>query len=184
MYEFIVLSLLMRWPMHGYLIAKIINDMIGPYAKISNGRLYPLMAQLERDEFIVANNREARASGRQSHSYGITEKGKQRFFQLIMNTTSNPGDYQRIFWQKVAAFSFLKSSERLYLMDHYINYCQTHILHLQAETSDLTKQGPHWWGEYEVSMTLSVMNHTINQWQLELAWVQTLRKQEEEAAKK
>jgi DNA-binding PadR family transcriptional regulator len=41
MYELIILSLLMRSPAHGYLIAKIINDMFGPYTKISNGRLYP-----------------------------------------------------------------------------------------------------------------------------------------------
>lgn len=40
MYELIILSLLMREPLHGYLIAKIINDMIGPIAKVSHGWLY------------------------------------------------------------------------------------------------------------------------------------------------
>jgi DNA-binding PadR family transcriptional regulator len=37
MYELMVLSLLMRSPLHGYLIVKITNDMIGPWAKISRG---------------------------------------------------------------------------------------------------------------------------------------------------
>jgi len=37
MYEFIVLAQLMNGPAHGYLIAKIINDMIGPFARISYG---------------------------------------------------------------------------------------------------------------------------------------------------
>ncbi len=37
LYELIILAQLMRQPAHGYLIAKIINDMIGPYAHVSNG---------------------------------------------------------------------------------------------------------------------------------------------------
>ena len=55
MYELIILSLLMRWNAHGYLIASIINDMIGPYAKVSNGRLYPLLARLEEQGLIETN---------------------------------------------------------------------------------------------------------------------------------
>ncbi len=54
MYEFIILSQLMHGPAHGYLIAKIINDMIGPYARISYGRLYPLLAKLEQNGLITA----------------------------------------------------------------------------------------------------------------------------------
>ncbi len=45
MYELIVLSLLMRFPLHGYLIAQIANDTIGPWAKLSNGTLYPLLTK-------------------------------------------------------------------------------------------------------------------------------------------
>ena len=48
MYELIILSLLMRFPLHGYLIAQIANDTIGPWAKISNGTLYPLLTRLEQ----------------------------------------------------------------------------------------------------------------------------------------
>ena len=49
MYELIILALLRYHHFHGYLIAKIINDIVGPYAKISNGRLYPLLAKLEKE---------------------------------------------------------------------------------------------------------------------------------------
>ena len=38
MYELIILSLLMRFPLHGYLIAQIANDMIGPWAGSATGR--------------------------------------------------------------------------------------------------------------------------------------------------
>jgi DNA-binding PadR family transcriptional regulator len=48
MYELIVLSLLIHWPVHGYLIAKISNDIIGPWEKVSKGTMYSLLAKLER----------------------------------------------------------------------------------------------------------------------------------------
>ncbi len=53
MYELIILSLLMNGPLHGYLIAKITNDIIGPWAKVSNGTLYPLLAKLEKSGYIA-----------------------------------------------------------------------------------------------------------------------------------
>ena len=46
MYEFLILSHLMKNSAHGYLIARIIDDIIGPYARVSNGRLYPLLAKM------------------------------------------------------------------------------------------------------------------------------------------
>ena len=52
MYELIILSILMRRTAHGYLISKIINDIFGPYTKVSNGRLYPLLAKLQHEGLI------------------------------------------------------------------------------------------------------------------------------------
>src|SRR5215472_4008569 len=59
MYELVILGFLMRMPYHGYLIAKIINDMIGPFARLSNGRLYPLLAKLEQEGLISPAPEEA-----------------------------------------------------------------------------------------------------------------------------
>jgi DNA-binding PadR family transcriptional regulator len=99
MYELIILSLLMRFPAHGYLIAQIVNDIIGPYARISNGRLYPLLAKLEERGLIEAHEESSQAlrGERSSRSYQITEEGRRRFHALMMDTTSNPGEYQRFF---------------------------------------------------------------------------------------
>jgi DNA-binding PadR family transcriptional regulator len=46
MYELIILALLMRFPLNRYQLAKIVNEKLGPYAKLSNGTLYPLLAKL------------------------------------------------------------------------------------------------------------------------------------------
>ena len=183
MYELIILSLLMLQPAHGYLIAKIINDMIGPYARISNGRLYPLLAKMEKSG-LIAPYTEAPAgqqSDRQLRAYEITEAGRRRFHELMMDTNSNPGEYQKIFLQKVSMLWFLKSSERLRLIDHYINYCQAHVLHLTAEADDLVQRPPYKgkeWSPTRLKAVLDVMQHMIDQWQVELDWAKALRERE------
>ena len=195
MYEFIVLAQLMHGPAHGYLIAKIINDMIGPYARLSYGRLYPLLAKLEHNGLIAA---EGDSSGekrdRQLRVYTITDAGRMRF-QLLMNDTgSNPGDYQRFFAYKVGAFSFITPVERLHLIDHYIHYCQAHIFHLQTEAEDMVRQTAELdelWDKtpqlvhgfpqidsYSVESIVNTIQHYIDQWQLELAWAKSLRERE------
>ncbi len=90
MYELIILSFLRRWPMHGYVMVKIINDMIGPFAKASIGRLYPLLTKLEGEGLIVvADDTPGRqARDRRQRTYQITEAGRARFHQLMMDTTS------------------------------------------------------------------------------------------------
>lgn len=179
MYELMILSILIRWSTHGYRIARIINDTIGPYAKMSNGRLYPLLAQLEVQGFVkaVKGSGQNAKGGRNQQSYAITDEGRVRFHDLMMDTTSNPGEYRQIFLQKVPVLRYLKPSERLYLIDHYINYCQAHILHLMAESEDL--QGRSAQVELtHIEAAVSVMQHLIDQWQLELDWAKSLRQQE------
>ncbi len=182
MYELIILSLLMRWPAHGYLIASIMNDMIGPYAKISNGRLYPLLAKLELQGMIKANTETEQASkrDRQHRSYTITEEGRKRFHDLMLDTTSNPGDYQKLFLQKVPVLEFLNPAERLYLIDHYINYCQAHVLHLTAEGEELVRDVNNrgYMTPSQLEAIIHVIQHTADQWRLELQWARFLREQE------
>ncbi len=184
MYELIILSLLMRHPAHGYLISKIINDIIGPYAKISNGRLYPLLAKLEKAGLIMFETGKEAVNppeyARPLHTYQITEAGRQRFHQLMMDITSNPGEYQKLFAQKVAYFDLLSTADRLRLIDHYLTYCHTHILHLTAEAQDMiTNQAEYKKHSSQLNAIVEVMHHLIDQWQLELAWAKHLREKAE-----
>jgi DNA-binding PadR family transcriptional regulator len=179
LYELLILSLLVREPAHGYLIAKIINDLIGPYARISNGRLYPLLARLEADGLIALQVTPETPGERHSRHYQITEAGFARWLKLMLDTTSNPGEYQRIFYQKVPNIHLLEPAQRLYLFDHYLNYCQAHVLHLIAETEDLaTRVFPDEKAWQGLPAMLDVMNHKIAQWRLEMQWAAHLRDQE------
>jgi DNA-binding PadR family transcriptional regulator len=183
MYELIILTILIRWPAHGYLIAKIINDMIGPYARMSNGRLYPLLSRLEEQGIIVAFTEieQTQKGERHLRSFKITEDGRKRFHDLMMDTTSNPGEYQKMFLQKVPVLEFLKPSERLYLIEHYMNYCQAHVLHLTAEAEDLLRDVTNkifFMGRTQLEATLDLIHHVADQWRLDLEWARSLREKE------
>ena len=182
MYELIILSLLMREPIHGYLISKIINDIIGPVAKVSHGWLYPRLAKLEKEGLIVASlEGDAGKQGeRQLRTYQITEDGRKRFYQLMMDTTSNPGEYSRFFWQKVSFLAYLHPAERLHLIDHYINYCQTHILHLKAQAKNLVEGEVqyHAMDLTQLEATLHILRRSTNHWQVDLEYANSLHEKE------
>lgn len=182
MYELIILSLLMRGPVHGYLIAKIINDMIGPAARISHGWLYPRLSKLEQEGLIVASSesKQEQQGERQLRTYEITDAGRKRFRQLMLDTTSNPGEYARFFWQKVGYLEYLHPAERLHLIDHYINYCQAHILHLKAQAKKLVEGETQYqvMSLAQLESTLHVLRRSTSQWQVDLEYANSLREKE------
>ena len=172
------------------------GKQIGPYARLSYGRLYPLMAKMEQNGLIAA---ESKAPGgqkgdRQMRVYTITDAGRIRFHHLMSDTTSSPGDYQKLFTYKTCYFAFITPVERLRLIDHYINYCQAHVFHQQTEAEDLVRQvaeveelareapqlahGFPRLDSHSVEAAVNVMQHSIDQWQLELDWATRLREKE------
>ncbi len=180
MYELIILCRLMVAPSHGYLIAQILNDIIGPYARVSNGRLYPLLAKLQEEGMIVAYEEADRLKRgeRQVRSYRITEQGRKRWHDLMMDTTSNPGEYQKFFLQKASYLSYLSPQERMQVIDHYVNYCQAHVLHLKAQAEDLMQLPAEVWERENLHAVPDTIAHVVAQWQLELDWANRLRKRE------
>ncbi|HEX6554261.1 MAG TPA: hypothetical protein VF026_15955 [Ktedonobacteraceae bacterium] len=48
MYELLILSLLMHWPLHAYRIAKIGNEIIGPEEQVSTGTSPPCSVNLHK----------------------------------------------------------------------------------------------------------------------------------------
>lgn len=182
MYELIALSLLMRSPFHGYLIVKITNDMIGPWAKISSGTLYPLLTRMEKAGLIAlaAPEQSAQAGERTSRIFVITEEGRKRFHQLMMDMSSNLGDYQRIFRYKLVYFDLLQPQERMLLYNHYVNYCQTSILHTQTEMANLPLEITDPSQRQFLVNALTSMQHIEQQMQAELEWARELRERERE----
>src|SRR5579859_4859579 len=121
MYELIILSLLMRFPLHGYLMMKITNDQIGPWARISSGTLSTILSKLEQAGLIAVlpQGGHAAPGDRRARTYTITEEGRKRFHQLMMDTSSNLGEYSKFFHHKMTYFDLLRPAERLLLINHY-----------------------------------------------------------------
>lgn len=182
MYELIILSLLMRWPMHGYLIVKVTNDQIGPWAKISSGTLYTILNRLEQTGLIAVMPQEPGRNyspgDRHSRTFMITDEGRKRFHQIMMDTSSNLGDYQKFFYSKLGYFDLLRPNERLLLMNHYINYCQTIILHTQTEMEGLVHELADHPNPAYLENLLKLMKHIEQNWQAEYEWIRSTREQE------
>lgn len=180
MYELIILSLLMRGPLHGYLIMKITNDQIGPWARISSGTLSTILSKMEQEGLIavIQQERHTARKDRRTRTFMISEEGRKRFHQLMMDTSFHLGEYQRIFYYKMVYFDLLNYEERLLLLNHYVNYCQTTILHLQTEMDGLVHELASYQDSTYLERLLQVMKHIQQQWERDLAWVKDVREQE------
>lgn len=181
MYELIILSLLMRFPLHGYLMMKITNDQIGPWAKISSGTLSTILNKLEQAGLIAVLPQDSHAANgdRRARTYTITEEGRKRFHDLMMDTSSNLGDYSKFFHHKMTYFDLLRPAERLLLINHYMNYCQATVLHIQGEMDSLVYElADDHANPTFLENLLRVMKHIVEQWQAEFDWVKGIREQE------
>ena len=181
MYELLVLGLLMHFPLHAYLIASTANDMIGPWEQIGRGNLSNLLKKLEQEGLIAPVDPALVPfpTTRKARVFAITPAGRERFSQLMLDTTSNPGTYQRLFHIKVRHLEFLSLQDQRYLVDHYLTYCQTTLRYLRTETLDLATD-PVKQEHVSSSMrgnALDLMTLLAQQWELEAAWVQRLREQ-------
>jgi len=179
MYELLVLSLLMHWPLYAYLIADIANHILGPWERISRGTLSSLLTRLEQDGLIAPADpaQVPFSTDRPSRVFALTPAGRAPCSQLMMDTTSNQGTYQRLFRIKALHLEYVTTEDQLSLVDHYLSYCQMGLHYQQAEAQDFVtnpiKQQSV--SNFYSAVALDLMELVSQQWQLELAWAQRLR---------
>jgi DNA-binding PadR family transcriptional regulator len=168
----------MHWPLHAYRIAKIANNILGPEEQMSRGTLSTVLAKLEQAKFIAdADEREAPfPSDRPSRAFVITSVGRERFSQLMLDTTSHPGSYSKTFHIKALHLEFLAPEHQLFLVEHYLQYSKK-IVHNKQE--DAQKFGGSLEKQERISSlfrqnALEFMRLKVEQWQLEIEWAQSL----------
>lgn len=181
MYELLVLSLLMHWPLHAYRLAKIANEIVGPEEQFSTGTLSTLLSRLVQVGLITPADPGTTPfpSDRPSRVFAITPTGRERFFELMQDTTSHPGAYRRFFHIKALHLAFLPLESQLFLVEHYLAHCRQVLRSKQADTQDVAN---HPLKQEHMSPALReaafvLMRLKTGQWQLELAWGQSLREQ-------
>jgi DNA-binding PadR family transcriptional regulator len=181
MNELLVLGLLMHWPLHAYKIAKMANNIIGPEEQISRGTLSSLLVKLEKAGLITPADpaRVPFPSDRSSRVFALTESGRERFFQLMLDTTSQPGSYRRLFHIKVLHLEFLSPEQQFFLVEHFLQHCQKLIEDKQAEEQAFAAspiKQEHMRSLFQ-QRAQAFMQFKIEQWQLEVARAQVLRTQ-------
>jgi DNA-binding PadR family transcriptional regulator len=183
MYELFILALLMRFSLNRYQLAKIIDEKLGLYARLSDGTLYPLLTRLEEKGLVkvIEQAEPGHRRNRKSRLFQITDAGKLRFEQLMMDTSSFLADYKLVFQFKVVSLDLLPIARRLYLLNHYIVYCQAHVLHytigaetLAQELEALPATPPHY-----QERTLAMIRHRVEEWKAEAAWAMQMRAAEQ-----
>lgn len=174
MYELIVLSLLMRGATHGYVIGGVINDVIGPFARASNGRIYPLLTKLEEDGLVSVHEENTSEGGRTSRTFTITDAGKQRFKNLMLDTSSTPREYRELFAFKVTAFDQIEPNERRQVLEHYVEFAHAHVRHLEAQARDVASSSSYGHAEEHRTRFADVFKHLVAVWTREAEWASEL----------
>lgn len=179
MYELLVLALLMYWPLHAYRIAKIANEIIGPEEQISTGTLSSLLAKLEQAGLIslAGAGTTPFPADRPSRVLAITTAGRERFLELMLDTSSHPGMYRRLFHIKALHLDLLPFESQLFLVEHYLAHCRQILRSKQADAQDVASnplKKEHMSPPFRAE-AFALMRLKTEQWRLELAWGQALR---------
>jgi DNA-binding PadR family transcriptional regulator len=173
-YEFLILAQLSRRPQHGYMIVKILDHIIGPFQRVQSGALYPVLGRLEEEGLIQAVESEIASEGHKRKVYAITDSGRARLHDLVMDTEHHLSEYDQLFAQKVGLFSQLLPEERLYLSRHYAVYAQQNIDHLERKRREFIAAAPEHLSREQVDDILTIMEHRIAYWETERGWAERL----------
>src|SRR5262249_600068 len=149
---------------HGYVIGGVINDVIGPFARASNGRIYPLLAALEKDGLVTVHDEATSEGGRVSRSFRITDAGRARFRQHMLDTSASPREYRDVFAFKVTAFGEITRTDRVLLLRHYVDFAQAHVRHLEAQARDLAGESTYGHTREQQRRFAAVFGHLIAVW--------------------
>jgi DNA-binding PadR family transcriptional regulator len=169
-YELILLSILMRVRTHGYVIAAVVNEMVGPLASASNARIYPLLAQMAELGFVTVDAEYTTEGGRVSRSFGVTVAGRARFRELMLDMGSSPRDYRKLFAFKMMAFDLITSEERVRILKHYIAFSRAHMRHLDRQARNFELVWGHGYAQGDRPRLSGVFQHLARSWNDEAEW--------------
>jgi DNA-binding PadR family transcriptional regulator len=110
--DLIILGVLQGMPMHGYQLKQQIEASFGKqYFNMSNSALYPKLTKLETDGYI-SSRREQQEKVPDRKVYSITEAGRKRLHDLVVQPLGPREDFQD-FQAHAVFFGMLTPEERM-----------------------------------------------------------------------
>ncbi|HYK34493.1 PadR family transcriptional regulator [Alloacidobacterium sp.] len=170
MYELFLLGKLIGRPWHGYEFHQVINSVVGPARQVSWGTIYPLLQRLEKAGLIQRLSEPSdKEDGRGRQRYSITQKGKQRFLQLMRSEPRNDPNYRETFRIKLGNFSRVDIETQRGIIDRYLNRLSSISSHTKA-MSELVSKVPEI-NESERRNILLALAHDRFLAESEIKWV-------------
>jgi len=200
--ELAILGLLEGQAMHGYEIRKRLRDELGQVSNVSFGSLYPALSRLERAGAVQATEdapantpppvpmtgslsgeraalrarRAGPALGRRSRKvYRITEEGRRQFTALLDSEQGAGADDARSFGLRLAFARYLPPHARLRLLERRRAHLVQRLLDAQAAVAGAE-------GRLD-TYTRSLMEHTSESTERDIAWLDRLIEAERERAR-
>ena len=175
MYELFVLGELMVQPLHGYLLHEIVNTILGPFHRLSWGTLYPLIRRLEQEGLITSTMEKRREGLLQAERgparkvYTLTETGRARFFDLMLDPGDYNPDYPNLFAMKFTKFGYLAPAQRLAVLEHYRTFLITLRDHYRTVRSQVVDNPEIM--EIERPYILRLLEDRVGTLEQELTWL-------------
>lgn len=119
MLELATLGLLQGEPLHGYRLKQQLELFMGSCISVNYGAIYPLLKRLEERGEIVTLLEEEGEAGSSRKIYSITELGRDRWRQKMMEHPQESWVNSRSrFFIKFCFFSYLAPGDRIKLLEH------------------------------------------------------------------
>ncbi|PMD73828.1 PadR family transcriptional regulator [Companilactobacillus nuruki] len=154
MNELFILGELMESPQNGYHLRSSLQVSLGRNRKISFGVLYPLLDKLEKNGLIKLKVLD---KGRTQKIATITDKGRQRFFDLMKEDVPVGARSQDIYLIKLDAMQHLSLMEQKDLLMNFIREQQKTIdeERLLIEKFSIDMKKDHWYAEKKQELKLA-----------------------------
>lgn len=137
MYDLFVLGQLMDESMSGYLMRRILQQIVGRQRKISFGMIYPLFKRLSEANYITL--RQDNTVGHKQKVATITDEGRKRFLELMKLAVPINSNVEFTYSVKFRNFHQIDTSLQLEILQAYQIYLLNNQKMLKQQESDLAK---------------------------------------------
>ncbi|MCA1838740.1 MAG: helix-turn-helix transcriptional regulator [Actinomycetota bacterium] len=162
MIEMALLGLLKDRAMHGYELKKELTNQLGQFWQVSYGSLYPTIRRLEKTGAVerVFPKEDVK---RRKNIYRITDTGEEMFVKAL-------GEHSAVddakFSMKLAFFRYMKSSDRVELLERRRAYLTEKLADMRTRLKD--------YRERIDAYTLRLMEHGVDTTSADIEWIETL----------
>lgn len=169
MLELAALGLLLKKPLHGYLLKQQLERFMSGCISVNYGAIYPLLKRLEKQGYIKTQALTDAGSNRKV--YQITELGRDRWREkMLAHPHESWVNSRSRFIIKFFFFSQLEPTERVKLMQSRLMTCQLRLENRESQIVEQDAEDPY--------RAIALQRHLANL-RCEIEWLkkQILREQ-------